>query len=301
MKYPTPDRLRTALEDRLRQRARATDLPIVRLRKDVVFDRLLARLLVVAPDRWILKGGLALDYRLGNRARTTKDMDLGRQDDATASAADLMAAAGLDLGDFFRYTIEQTDALAGLEDAAAVRYRVRAELAGRVFEHVVVDVGFDVPQPYIADLVRGRGLLSFAGLEAPVVPTIPLTYHVAEKVHAYTRHYGTDGRTSTRVKDLIDLVLISAENTNTPTAGALRVALDQTFARRTAQTLPAALPAPPIAWTLPYRKIAQEVGLVGEIMAGYADASAFLNPVLDRSCAIDAIWQPNIGRWTATS
>jgi len=64
VKYPTPDRFRTALEDRLRARARGRQLPVARLRKEVVFDRLLARLLVVAPDRWILKGGLALDYRL---------------------------------------------------------------------------------------------------------------------------------------------------------------------------------------------------------------------------------------------
>jgi len=124
MNYSTPERFRTALEDRLRQLARATGLPVVRLRKDVVFDRLLARLLVAAPGRWVLKGGLALDYRLGDRARTTKDLDLGRHDDADASAVDLMAAARLDLGDFFRYTIEQTDALAELEDAAAVRYRL---------------------------------------------------------------------------------------------------------------------------------------------------------------------------------
>jgi len=77
MKYPTPDRFRTALEDRLRQSARARGLPIVRLRKEVVFERLLVRLLVAAPERWILKGGLAIDYRLGDRARTTKDLDLG--------------------------------------------------------------------------------------------------------------------------------------------------------------------------------------------------------------------------------
>ncbi|MBI2403732.1 MAG: hypothetical protein HYV20_13555 [Gemmatimonadetes bacterium] len=35
---------------------------------------------------------------------------------------------------------------------------------------------------------------------------IPLARHVAEKVHAYARTYG-EGRASTRVKDLVDLVL----------------------------------------------------------------------------------------------
>ena len=87
MKYATAEPFRTALEDRLRQQAWAAGLPLVRLRKDVAFERLLARLLVAAPDRWVLKGGLALDYRLGDRARTTKDIDLGRQEYASASSS----------------------------------------------------------------------------------------------------------------------------------------------------------------------------------------------------------------------
>jgi hypothetical protein len=29
--------------------------------KEVAFDRLLARIVVIAPGRWVLKGGLALD------------------------------------------------------------------------------------------------------------------------------------------------------------------------------------------------------------------------------------------------
>ena len=37
---------------------------------------------------------------------------------------------------------------------------------------------------------------------------IPLARHIAEKVHAYTRTYG-EGRTSTRVKDLVDIILVA--------------------------------------------------------------------------------------------
>jgi len=44
-------------------RARRTGASLVRLRKTVVFDRLLARLNEVALERWILKGALALDFR----------------------------------------------------------------------------------------------------------------------------------------------------------------------------------------------------------------------------------------------
>ena len=51
---------------------------MVRLRKLVVFERLLSRLLVVAPERWVLKGGVALDFRFGERARATVGLDLAR-------------------------------------------------------------------------------------------------------------------------------------------------------------------------------------------------------------------------------
>jgi hypothetical protein len=33
----------------------------------------------VAPDRWVLKGALALDFWLGGASRSTKDIDLGRE------------------------------------------------------------------------------------------------------------------------------------------------------------------------------------------------------------------------------
>ena len=84
MRYASAAAFRSALEAHLRQRSERTGLFIVRLRKAVTFERLLARLLDVAPDRWILKGALALDFRVGVQARATMDMDLGRYDDADA-------------------------------------------------------------------------------------------------------------------------------------------------------------------------------------------------------------------------
>jgi predicted nucleotidyltransferase component of viral defense system len=110
--------LRTALEQRLVANSRTMGLGLARLRKLVAFEQLLARLLAAAPDRWILKGGLALDFRLGDRARTTVDMDLARQDDDAAADADFRAAQAADLGDYFAFEIART----GLLDAADVAY-----------------------------------------------------------------------------------------------------------------------------------------------------------------------------------
>jgi len=89
MKYKSGAAFRQALEQRLLARSRETGTSLVRLRKGVVFDRLLARLTVAARGRWVLKGALALDFRLGERTRTTKDMDLVRNDSEEAGTADL--------------------------------------------------------------------------------------------------------------------------------------------------------------------------------------------------------------------
>ena len=111
MRYATAAAFRTALEQRLLAASRQQAVPLALLRKLVAFERLLARLLMVAPDRWVLKGAVALHFRLGARFRTTKDMDLGRWDDEGAAAEDFAAAERVDLGDHFRFAVVRTDRL----------------------------------------------------------------------------------------------------------------------------------------------------------------------------------------------
>ncbi len=55
MKYASSAAFRRALEDRLRAHSQQTALPLIRLRKLVAFDRLLARLTIGQPATWILK------------------------------------------------------------------------------------------------------------------------------------------------------------------------------------------------------------------------------------------------------
>ena len=71
MRYRTAAAFRRALEDRLRAHSRERGIALTGLRKQLVFDRLLARLLQVARGRWVLKGALALDFRFPDAARAT--------------------------------------------------------------------------------------------------------------------------------------------------------------------------------------------------------------------------------------
>jgi hypothetical protein len=275
MRYESAAGFRQALEERLGTRARASSASLVRLRKTVVFERLLARLAVAAPGRWVLKGGLALDFRLRDRSRTTKDMDMVRHDDEDAAVADLIEATATDLGDFFAFSVEGRT-LIREDDGGGVRCRVRVELASRLFENVVVDTGFTDPLGWDPDLVRGSDLLAFAGIAPVEVPVIPLEQQVAEKVHAYTRSYGS--QPSSRVRDLVDLVLIGRSVTLDGTR--LRAALRGTFEGRRQHPVPGSLPRPPASWAVAYRKLATEVGLAPDLADGHRAAAALLDPIL---------------------
>jgi hypothetical protein len=294
VRYATAGAFRTALEQRLSTLAHETGFPLVRLRKLVVFDRLMARLLVAAPDRWILKGAVALHFRVGPQFRTTRDLDLGRQDSEEAATADFLAAQAVDLGDYFTFAIERTGRLDPAIEGAAVRYHATASLAGRPFDDVTVDVGFGDPTVTDPELVRGPDWLGFAEIPAVEVPALPLEQHVAEKVHAYTRSYA-GGSPSTRVKDLIDLAVISSQFS--VQAGRLRKALEATFSSRATHALPPALPPPPTQWRTPYRRMAIEVGLDPDVLVGYNQVRSFLDPILRWTVADQGKWDPVDHRW----
>lgn len=130
MNYTTAVGFRRALEDRLKVRAGGDGARIARDRKRVTFDRLLARLVDVAPGQWVLKGGFALDLRLDDRARSTKDIDLAWQSDEDELVDAMIDVATRDLGDFFTFLVERTDDPPD-RFGGAHRFRVTASLAAR--------------------------------------------------------------------------------------------------------------------------------------------------------------------------
>lgn len=293
MRYATAGAFRTALEQRLKTEAAATGLGLSRLRKRVAFELFLRRLVEAAPDRWVLKGALALDLRLNVPTRPTRDIDLGRGDDEEAATEDMTQAQQLALDDFFAFTATRTDALEEADDFAAVRFHVRAELAGRTFEQFRVDIGFTDPIAWTPDTVHTSTFLSFAGIGPIALPAVPIAQHLAEKVHAYTRSYGEGGEPSTRPKDLVDILLIAAAEEIE--AEGLRTALARTFTTRSRQTLPKSLPAAPASWQGPYARLAAAVGVVGDLSSAASQARGFLDPLLDGSAT--GTWDPTQHRW----
>jgi len=85
--YKTAGAFRAALEARLQTRAREQGTDLQRHRRQVAFDRFLARMFSQGPKAaypWVLKGGYAMELRM-HFARTTKDIDLTLHDDTQLS------------------------------------------------------------------------------------------------------------------------------------------------------------------------------------------------------------------------
>lgn len=292
MHYKTAGAFRQALESRLKVRSGRDGARLARLRKQVAFDRLLARLAAAVPNDWLLKGGCALELRLADRARTTMDVDLAWVGEEEELLDRLIDAVNHDPGDFFQMSIErlstEPDRLGG-----AHRFRVTAMLAGRQFDTFHLDLGVSDAPSFEVEYLQLPDLMSFAGIEAVAIPATTLTRQAAEKVHAYTRRYD-NARPSTRTKDLVDLALIAHEFSLD--AAALSADLGRVFATRATHELPTDLPSPPGDWRLPYRRMATEVGIDPDLDAGHVAVAAMLNPVL-RNEVSSGVWSANERRW----
>jgi hypothetical protein len=270
--YATPQAFRTALETRLRNIAQSHGTDLQRLQRRVAFERLLARLFAQGDPPWLLKGGFALELRLENRARSTLDLDVSVPEPAHLQLPDaarediplvqvvyenLQWAAKRDLNDGFQFLIrppkgEQTGAPGG-----GMRCSVETRLAGRTFARFHLDVGLGdtvLDQP---EWVEGSPLLDFAGISPARIALYPLAQQFAEKIHAYT--FPWSPRENTRVKDLVDLVLLLHSRQLEPER--VRQALKASFEARGTHTLPTQLPKPPADWVEAYAALARELGL----------------------------------------
>ena len=132
-----------------------------------------------------------------------------------------------------------------------------ARLAGRTFAkfHLDVSTGDVLREPY--ETLSGRDWLGFAGIASAKFPAVSPEEQFAEKLHAYT--LPRVGRENTRVKDLVDLVLL-IERTKLD-AARLPKAIRETFQRRKTHEIPSALIAPPASWSGPFSEMAAECGL----------------------------------------
>lgn len=260
----------------------------MRLRKMVAFERLLARLIRGENETWVLKGGFALELRLGVQARTTNDLDLLATVSLTPERMHqvILRAALQDLKDGFQFQVREA------ANTNPARYAVRSLLDARRFENFHLDVGTGDPIVGPPEYITTPNLMAFADIPPIRVPCYPLTQQLAEKVHAYTLSYKA-GET-TRVKDWVDILLIA--NTGRLSAKRLTDSLRATFDARQTHDLPGTLPMPPAAWARTFKNLAIQVQLDStDISAANEAVRRFLEPILRGKAHGD--WNPTAWEW----
>jgi len=252
----------TSINQRVVNAAREVGQDSQRVRRRVAFQRLLARM---ASSGWVLKGGFCLEARLPGEARATKDIDFVRRgswsdEDALLDEFDDLFAVGR-FDDGFEFDAISAKVLRAPEDpASAWRVRVECRIERRLFENLVLDVVTQYEE--VADAVEP--LLVPAPVEAPGIGAVEVSavdvyQHAAEKFHAMGRVYAGD-RPSSRVKDLVDLALLSEAGLLTDEerlADRIRVV----HRLRDGAPPPAHLPTPPGDWASGYARLVAELSL----------------------------------------
>ena len=143
--------------------------------------------------------------------------------------------------------------------------RLRRQIA---FERFLARVFFKRPSPWVlkggfamelrTDQARSTKDidLAYAGIISAPFPTVTKEQQFAEKLHAYT--VPRKGGENSRVKDLVDLALLSTEKLD---FGKLQKAIQAIFRIYSTHPIPHTLPTPPRSWNQPYIALAEECGL----------------------------------------
>lgn len=280
-KYSSPVGLRHALETRLNHLSKEKGMDVQRLRRQVAFDRFLARMLSPNGDDFVLKGGYALELIL-EHARTTRDIDIScrfdyvREAESRGESTDealraiLQNRTTVETEDFFAFVIGKASLDLDNAPSGGYRFPIEARLAGRLFIRFDIDIAFGDVWLEPHNRVQTHEWLAFAGIEAPWIPVISPEQQFAEKLHAYTLPRKKE---NSRVKDILDLVLLIEQGRMEPER--IQYAVASTFQRRQTHDIPDELPEPPNLWKTPFLVMTKSVGYSATLDTAFAAIQAF--------------------------
>lgn len=268
--------------------------------------RLLARVFAADGDNWVLKGGQSMLIRWSNSRHST-DIDLvSRENTIHDAVASLIAAAAIDLADPYDPLtyVHIGDTSVTDTDRPTIKVYFEARFGLQKVSSTSVDI--------VTAGERPRGVVLTETLPAafpsgcttwPEVRMYPLEDVVGDKICALYSGYGAAGtRTSTRYKDLVDLLLVAVKSP-LPAEFAHEVVRLEAERRRDAGTpvrFPSRFAVPNETWPSGYAKAAADVGgLPTELrtLEGASElADIFITPLLQSSPPAGS-WNPGERTW----
>lgn len=223
---------------------------------------------------FVIKGGVALEMRLRDRARATTDIDLivevGDAEDMVVALRDALE------GGYQGFSFRVKDAPYPMEDGS-IRTQVVLEYRERGWGTVQVDLspreGHRLEREEVAPLDLG-----FFGLEpAEGLSCLSVRYHLAHKIHGMTKP-GTEERPNDRVRDLLDVFLLRSLVADEELSD-IREACVEVFEVRGEHDWPPEL-RPPEFWEEEFEASAERLGLgITAFDEAVEDARAYIERI----------------------
>jgi hypothetical protein len=250
-----PPTQRGHLERLVNEYGRSRGIAVGRVRRRLSVLTLIGALDRVRDDegsRFLVKGGISMEIRLGLAARATKDVDIvfrGDSEQLLQALDDAFATpyAGFD---FRRKT-----PLEPIRETGSHRFEVQVSFRGKSWETLQVEVAG--PEVDEVELVPAAIDLADFTLDGPEeVPCLSLRFQIAQKLHAVTER-PTDGRLNYRYWDVIDLILLKPLVRDLT---AVRAACLEVFGLRATHAWPPSLDIVD-RWREPYRADVARLGV----------------------------------------
>ena len=224
--------------------------------------------------QFIIKGGVALELRLRDRARATKDIDVVSQDPEADLARTLERALIGDPYQGFSFR-RKRDPL--VLDNGVVNMEFAVTYRGGTWASITVDIARAESGESEVEWLRAIPLKEAFGVTGPTaLPCLPLRLHIAQKLHGMTLP-PRPGKRNERFRDLIDLLLMEALVTDYE---GLREACETVFRTRGTHSWPPPLQLP-AHWAEPVARLTQELNLtVEDAYAGMARVQAFVDRIV---------------------
>lgn len=262
------------------------------------FHRLLCRVFSQGTDRFVLKGGQGVLARTLD-ARVTRDIDLVAQEESLEEAiADLVQAASIDLNDFVSFVFDRAEQIKAEDEyRCGTKVWFTPFMGTKKLQPISIDLVVDEVRGLEPEILAPVDRLDIEGLPVCDYRVCRVESALADKLLAMIELH--DGRASSRIKDIVD-ILVYAKTCSVDGATLAERVEKEASARKMA--MPKEFVAP-LWWkqngSAQYAKMARQAGVLG-LAGNIAGAEEVVNrlyaPCFDRSMSV-CKWNPQTMRW----
>jgi Nucleotidyl transferase AbiEii toxin, Type IV TA system len=264
--------------------ARASNLAEGRVRAWISYmitAGMLERATTAGQLSFVIKGGVALELRLRNRARATKDLDVALHHTDADLAVTLERALTSEPYQGFSFRSKRPPLVL---DNGVVNMEFAVSYRGGAWASISIDVARNESGEHEIEWLPAIPLTDTFGVTGPnALPCLPLCHHIAQKLHGMTLP-PRPGKRNERFRDLIDLLLMESLVIE---YGDLRKTCEHVFETRGTHPWPPPLDLPE-HWIDPINRLIGELELpIADAQAGLARVRQFVDRILSSAEVID--------------